>query len=90
MPMINPKEPLSVTEKHVFGYDAKRHLVLGFVIEQSERAESMAVQVDNYISMVANTEGSAAAQKCIDALKAAEAAKAARVAVVATARPPQI
>jgi hypothetical protein len=31
--------------------------VLGFVIEQSERAEPITVQVRNYISLVAKTEG---------------------------------
>jgi hypothetical protein len=60
--MIDPKEPLSPTEKHVFGVDAKRHPVLGFVIEQGSGAESIAVQVENYIRMVANTEGADAAE----------------------------
>jgi hypothetical protein len=72
MPMINPKDPLNVTEKLVFGADAKRHPVLGFVIEQSERAEGIEQQVRNYISMVANTEGAAAAEACRTALQERE------------------
>lgn len=86
--MINPKEPLSVTEKLVFGVDAKRHPVLGFVIEQSERAESVEQQVLNYISMVAQTKGAAAVEACRAALRAAEAPPPIK-ADVATTIPPQ-
>jgi hypothetical protein len=70
--MINPNEPLSIPEMLTFGSDAVRHPVLGFVIERGSGALSIEEQADNYIRMVANTEGAAAAEAVRAKLRAAE------------------
>jgi hypothetical protein len=62
----------SLTEQQVFGPDAKRHPVLGFVIEQGSGALSVAEQIQNYISMVAVTESAAAAEAVRAKLRTAE------------------
>jgi hypothetical protein len=58
--MIDPNSPLSLTEKAVFGSNAKRHAA-GFVIEVGSGALSEAAQLENHIRMIARTEGTSAA-----------------------------
>ena len=58
---IDPKEPISLTERAVYGHDARRHKVLGFVIEQGSGALHVDAQAENYISEVEAIEGRAAA-----------------------------
>jgi hypothetical protein len=54
--MIDPSRSLSVTERHVFG-DARRHPVLGFVIEQRSGARPTDVQAELYIRGVERDDG---------------------------------
>ncbi len=60
--MLDPKLPLSLTEKAVFGADALRHPIAGFVIEQGKGALPVKAQLENYIRLVAHTEGKDAAE----------------------------
>jgi len=61
--MLDSREPLNETEKHVFGPDAKRHPIAGFVIEQGSGAMPVDVQLAQYIAMVERTEGKEAAEQ---------------------------
>jgi hypothetical protein len=53
---MNPKEPLSVREKLVFGDNARRHPITGEVLEQGSGALSEKAQAANQIRMIAQTE----------------------------------
>jgi hypothetical protein len=59
--MVDPSHPLSVTERHVFGTDARRHPVLGFVIEQGSGAHPPDVQAELYMRGVERDDGPEAA-----------------------------
>lgn len=61
--MLDPKEPLTIPEKHVYGADAKRHPIAGFVIEQGSGAMPVDVQLRNYLVMVEHVEGKEAAEQ---------------------------
>jgi hypothetical protein len=58
--MIDPTEPLSTNEKLVFGVNAKRHPVLGFVVEEGSGAKPIAQQAENYIRTLKPAEQQAA------------------------------
>ena len=57
----DPKDPLTETEKKVFGEDARRHPVTGFPIERGSGALPERMQAQNHIRHVAETEGPEAA-----------------------------
>jgi hypothetical protein len=83
MPHPDLSHPLSVMEKNTFGHDAKRHPVIGFVLEQGSGAGTPDQQAENYCKSVDADEGRDAGnelrRKC--GLPVAEdiAAEAARV-----------
>lgn len=60
--MPNPKEPLSATEKRVFGENAIRHPITGEVLEQGSGALSEKAQAVNQTRTIAQTEPAAAEQ----------------------------
>jgi hypothetical protein len=62
MPPLDPALPLSKTEQLVFGYDAHRHKILGFVLEQGLGAQPVEVQAELYIRRLAQDEGPEAAE----------------------------
>jgi hypothetical protein len=53
--------PLSLTEMHVFGFDAQRHPLFGFVIEQGSGALPVEQQAENHIRAIERAEGPDAA-----------------------------
>lgn len=55
--MIDPSHPLSVTERLVFGADARRHPVLGFVIQLGSGSHAPDVQAELYIRDVERGDG---------------------------------
>lgn len=59
--MLDPMERLSEMEARVFGVNAKRHAVLGFIIEEGKGALPVPHQARNYLRTVEQTEGWAAA-----------------------------
>lgn len=78
--MIDPLSALSVTERHVFGPDARRHPLLGFVIEQGSGALPVDEQARQYVQIIEHTEGKAAA----DAMRVKLAAATRQLAIVKT------
>jgi hypothetical protein len=84
--MIDPSQPLSVTERHVFGADARRHPVLGFVIEQGSGAHPTDVQAELYIRGVERDDGPEAAA----ALRAKLHAAANRLPIVEKEPAPEV
>jgi hypothetical protein len=62
-------KPLTHPEKLVFGEDAKRHVVTGFVLENGIGAASEAVQARNHVRMIEEIEGPSAAAKMRAALE---------------------
>ncbi len=71
--MIDPNEPLSLTEKQVFGANARRHPVLGFVIELGLGSLPVDDQAKNFIRDVEYYEGATAAEALRIKMKAAAA-----------------
>jgi hypothetical protein len=69
--MIDPSQPLSVTERQVFGTDARRHPVLGFVLECGSGCLDPAGQAENYCRIVERDEGPEAANALRAKLRAA-------------------
>jgi hypothetical protein len=59
--MTDPKHELDETEKHVFGADAKRHPICGFVIEQGSGALAVELQAELFCQNLERTEGPQAA-----------------------------
>jgi hypothetical protein len=59
--MIDPSRSLSITERQVFGTDARRHPVLGFVLECGSGCLDPAGQAENYCRTVERDEGPEAA-----------------------------
>jgi hypothetical protein len=74
--MPDPKQKLSTPEKQVFGADAERHPITGYVIEKGYGALSPRAQAyDVHLPLIAKLEGQAAAaamrQRLIDSEKPA-------------------
>jgi hypothetical protein len=72
--------PLSVPESLVFGAAAKRHPVLGFVIEHGSGCLPIEEQARQHLQIVEHTQGKAAA----DALRVKVAAATRRFEIVRT------
>jgi hypothetical protein len=56
-----PDEPLTETEKHVFGFDAKRHPLCGFVVEQSVGSHPVELQAELFCQNLERSHGPEAA-----------------------------
>ncbi len=59
--MPDPKDSLSPTDRLIFGSDAKRHPITGFVLEQGIGALPPEQQARNHLANVERFEGKAAA-----------------------------
>ena len=75
--LLDPTEALTPTECHVFGVDARRHPVLGFVVEQGHGALPERAQVELYVRQIEQTDRAAA-----DALRRRLAAVEQPIAIV--------
>jgi hypothetical protein len=72
--------PLSVPESLVFGADAKRHPVLGFVIEHGSGCLPIEEQARQFVQLIEHFQGKPAA----DALRVKVAAASRRFEIVRT------
>lgn len=52
MPLPNPKHPLSVLERGVFGHNAKRHPITGFPLEQGHGSLSSDAQAAQHVERI--------------------------------------
>jgi hypothetical protein len=57
----SPDEPLTETEKHIWGFNARRHSVAGFVIEQSVGSHPIELQAELFCQNLERSHGPEAA-----------------------------
>jgi hypothetical protein len=61
MPLPDPSHPLSYQEAQLYGFDAKRHPITGYLLFQGSGASSPDEQAEEHCRLIENDFGKAAA-----------------------------